>query len=212
LAGPLTLIVVVGVWVLGLVLGFSLVYLGHYPDEFRTSMGVLPAPSHEFANVLYFSFATLTTLGYGDPVPATAFTRGTATTQALLGFGLLTASVSSIVLLFPALSRMRLLAREVSHVVKAERHTAKRISDVRPEVLGRLARDVASTRIDLMHFPILIFFASSDEEASIARWTADLERMAREACGPESSPQAQPGAERARNRRRMTGCPIADVL
>jgi len=191
LAGPLSLIMVIAVWIAGLMLGFALMYLGHFPHEFRTSTGTVPPSAHEFTNVLYFSFETLITLGYGDLVPASTFTRFVATTEAVFGFGLLTASVSSIVLVFPALSRMRLLAREVGHVVKAEGVIGAGIAGIQPEVVARLARDLAMARIDLVHFPILYFFATTDAEASIARWTWELERIARESCDRRCSPQAR---------------------
>lgn len=105
-----------------------------------------------------------------------------ASTEALVGFGLLTASVSSIVLLYPALARMRLLARGVSHIVDAEKQSgiplASTDSDV---VLSSLARDVARARIDLIHFPIVYFFASNDLKARVSMWVHDLVRFASEA-------------------------------
>jgi hypothetical protein len=107
--------------------------------------------------------------------------RFTATTESLIGFGLLTASVSSIVLLYPALSRMRLLARSVSHTVAAERQTGVLTAEIGSDaVLADLARDLTYVRIDLVHFPIIYYFAPNDNRASVAWWASDLARFARE--------------------------------
>jgi len=182
LAGPLSLIMVIAVWIAGLMLGFALMYLGHFPHEFRTSTGTVPPSAHEFTNVLYFSFETLFTLGYGDLVPQWRVTRFSAATEGLVGFGLLTASVSWIVLLYPALSRMRLLARGVSHLVDAERASGIPLASTGSDVaLSSLARDVTHARVDLIHFPIVYYFAANDPRASVAMWVHELSRFAHEA-------------------------------
>jgi hypothetical protein len=97
----------------------------------------------------------------------------------LIGFGLLTASVSSVVLLYPALSRMRLLARGVAHLVAAERAIGISLLDTHSDlILANLARDVTHTRIDLMHFPVLYYFAPTEKDASVAHWMPQLVRLA----------------------------------
>jgi hypothetical protein len=107
--------------------------------------------------------------------------RFVATVEGLIGFGLLTASVSSIVLLYPALSRIRRLARGVAHIAAAERRSGLRVCDSGSDVvLAELAREVTEARIDLVHFPIVYYFATNDPEASIARWMRELARLAAE--------------------------------
>jgi hypothetical protein len=192
LAGPLTLVTVIALWVAGLVFGFALVYLNAYPRAFRTSTGSVPPASSALLSVLYFSFETLITLGYGDLVPRSWLMRFTASAEALVGFGLLTASVSSIVLLYPALSRMRLLARGVCHLVDAERTSGIALADTGSEVtLNGLARDVAHARIDLIHFPIVYYFASNDVKARVAMWVHDLVRFAHDASQPQRPPHVR---------------------
>jgi hypothetical protein len=181
LAGPLALIGVIGLWIAGLVLGFALVYTGAFPADFSTSTG-RPPTAASFITVLYFSFQTLITLGYGDLVPRAHAMQFLASVEALVGFGLLTASVSAIVLLYPALSRLRLLARAVGHLVQSERKSGIRLAEAASDVvLSGLARDVTNTRIDLMHFPIIYYFTSHDRGASLARWTGALSRIAADA-------------------------------
>jgi hypothetical protein len=186
LAGPLAVVTVIGTWVAALVVGFGLMYLPGYPSEFRTSTGTTPPDASGLASSLYFSFETLITLGYGDLVPYSPLTRIASTFEALVGFGLLTASVSSIVLLYPALSRMRLLARGASHLVHAEGSAGVAVADSKSDVvLNGFARDVTHARIDLMHFPVLYFFATNDPKASVASWLAHLVRFAGDAQTPD---------------------------
>jgi Ion channel len=181
LAGPLSIIVVILTWVIGLLLGFSLVFVGSMPTAFRTSTGGTPPADEPFISSLYFSFATLTTLGYGDIVPHDWWVRFVSTAEALIGFALLTASVSSIVLLYQGLARMRLLARTMTHLAHAESHTGVKASSLPTEgLLVELARAVSGVRVDLIHFPILYYFATADRDGSIARWTRALSGLATE--------------------------------
>jgi hypothetical protein len=48
-------------------------------------------------------------------------------------------------------------------------------------IVSSLARDVTQARIDLIHFPIVYYFASNDPAASVASWAHELARFAREA-------------------------------
>ena len=104
-AGPLSLVLVVCSWVVLLVTGFALIYWPGFPADFdfkdRPEHGILPS--------LYFSLEALTTLGLGEILPKSMPMRFMATLEALIGLGLVTACVSWTVLLYPALSRMRVL-------------------------------------------------------------------------------------------------------
>jgi hypothetical protein len=118
-------------------------------------------------------------------VPRSWIVRFVASLEGLVGFGLVTASVSSIVLIYPALSRMRLLARGVAHIVDAEQKSGTPLADLDSELtLSSLARDVTHVRIDLIHFPIVYYFASQDVSARVARWVHDLARFASDASQP----------------------------
>ncbi len=50
-----------------------------------TTSANLENTADRFPVLLYFSYVTMTTLGYGDVVPITGFTGGLATTQAITG-------------------------------------------------------------------------------------------------------------------------------
>jgi hypothetical protein len=70
------------------------------PDSFRAA-GELAAeltdPIHRRSTLVYFSFVTLTTAGYGDVVPVTALTRTLAMLEAVLGQFYLAVLVAGLV-------------------------------------------------------------------------------------------------------------------
>ncbi len=66
------------------------------PKSFK---GVRADDVHAFSDALYFSFVTLTTLGYGDITPATPFARTLCAMLAVIGQIYLTVLVASLVAL-----------------------------------------------------------------------------------------------------------------
>ncbi len=93
--------------------GFRLVAL-YFDGAF--AIGGIPAPASEFMpRVLYFSFVTLTSLGYGDISPLHPFARSLVTMEALTGQ------------LFLAILVARLVAMEIEW-----RHEQRDKRDARP--------------------------------------------------------------------------------
>jgi hypothetical protein len=189
-AGPSALVTLIGIWVALLVLGFGLIYASAFPQEFVTNTGAMPPASPRFTSAFYFSFETLITLGYGDWMPHSTWLRFLSAAEGLLGFGVLTASVSSIVLLYPALARVRELARVTAQLDAAARQTRIPVDAIDSEaLLIGLMRDVIRVRIDFLHFPVIYYFASGDQNASVARWGPTLCGIAQRAAG-DSHPAA----------------------
>jgi hypothetical protein len=101
--GPLSLLGIFAMWVLGLIVGFAMLNFA-----LRTSVHS-PEGGTSFATYLYMSGTTFFTLGYGDVTPVTALGRAMAVGESGLGFGFLAAVLSYLPVLFQAYSR-----REVS--------------------------------------------------------------------------------------------------
>lgn len=169
LAGPLSLVVVIFSWALLQAVGFALIYWAAFPSGFRLTQGGSAAAEQGFATMLYFSLQAITTLGFGDLLPNAVWLRLLVSFQALIGFALLTASVSWVVLLYPALGRLRTLARRASILAAAERETSINVVSGNAEfLLGELTLDVIRARVDLIHFPIIYYFHSDQRRASLA--------------------------------------------
>ena len=167
-AGPLALVVVILCWVFLIAAGFALIYWSSLPSEFQFSTGKNPGREAGFASALYFSLEVLTTLGLGDLTPKAGWLRMVVTFEALVGFSLLTASVSWVLLIYPALARKVTFARRVSAFVHAERESGvELIAEDAEYLLGDLVLEVIRTRVDLIHFPIIYYFHSYDDRSSL---------------------------------------------
>lgn len=102
-AAPLAMAAVIAAWASLAAIGWALLYLPHLPEGFVYESGV-PQPG-DFAEALYVSMVTLSTVGFGEIVAAHPLLRLVAAFQAVTGFGLLTATVTWILQTYPALSR-----------------------------------------------------------------------------------------------------------
>jgi hypothetical protein len=92
-----------------LLIGLTWAFLYYFtalvmPSAFN---GLSPDPDLRFLNLLYFSFVTLTTLGYGDVTPATPFARALAYLQAVTGTMYMALLVASLIGSFRDRSRKR---------------------------------------------------------------------------------------------------------
>jgi hypothetical protein len=173
LAGPLALIAVVISWALMLIVGWTFVYWPHMPDSFSLGSGV--DPSHPFVDSFYFSMATLSTVGFGDVSPGTEGLRLISPIEALLGFGLLTASISWLLAIYPVLSRRRSLAYEINLLMDSkELIQLEESGDLFSELTSRL---VAVER-DLATLPVAYYFTPTDERFALPAHMHDLLELA----------------------------------
>ncbi len=188
LAGPLSLILVIFSWALLQATGFALIYWAVFPASFQLSNGRPLPEQHDFLKALYFSIEAMTTMGFGDLIPKPDWLRLVVAFQALTGFAFLTASVSWIVLLYPALARLRTLARRTSILVDASRNTRTHIpTDNFEALMSDLALSVIRARVDFVYFPIIYYFHASHARSSLASSLPDLARFAELGSRPEAS-------------------------
>jgi hypothetical protein len=165
--GPLSLLAVIGTWTLLLALGWALILWPHI-DSFRSIAGGDPG----FVEAVYVSLLTLATLGFGDISPTEDWLRLVAPIEALLGLGLLTASISWLLTLYPALYRRRSLAYEIALLRKTERDLEIHVSELDAGAAEGIYADLTSRLVaverDLVAFPVTHYFQEADERFSLA--------------------------------------------
>jgi hypothetical protein len=198
LAGPVAFVKVIATWAALLVLGWALVFWPHMPGSFRFDTGV-DAGGSDFVHALNLSLVTLTTLGFGDITPTSGALRLIVPLEALLGFGLLSASISWLISIYPALSRRRSLAYEISLLRVAEADDNLSLDALTPDVAERLLAELTSRLVaverDLVHFPISYYFSAADPRFSLPVAAPYLLELARRGMS-----EAQPMTVRFRAR------------
>jgi Ion channel len=166
LAGPIAFIGVIVVWGSLVVVGFALIFWPHLPDSFAIGQGLDPAKQDNFLDALYLSMVNLTSLGYGDIVPTSDLLRLLGPLETLIGLGLLTASISWILLLYRVLSDYRSLSHEISLLIEAERRSETGLAGIEPSVAAGVLADLTSRvvpmRDNLVHSPIAYYFHPRD--------------------------------------------------
>lgn len=192
LAAPSAVVVIIAGWAALLTVGWALLYWPYMPENFLYSTGLAPSVNDGFIDALYVSLTNLTTLGYGDMTPTGSFLRMMAPLQALIGFVLLTASITWMLSIYPALSRSRTLAQEISLIHDAELAVGGNITKMKADsietLLQGLASQLVSVRNDLMQFSITYYFHSSDDRSGIATtlpYLAHLAEKSRNSDQPE---------------------------
>ena len=168
--GPLTILATVVVWLVLITVGWALIYLPWIPDGFSYS-GVDPDDFSPFGEAIAFSLVALTTLGLGDVVPAAPLLRVLTPLEALTGFALLSAAVSWFMQLYPALSRRRAFAIELTSLHEAGITTGlDELSDARAaSVVRSVSRSLAEVTADLVQNTEIFYFAEKDESLSAPR-------------------------------------------
>ena len=102
--GPLSLVMLLGVWATAIVAGFAMMHWG-FKTPLNAAPGIAPLSTY-----LYMSSTTFFTLGLGDVTPMGAPGRALTVVEAGMGFGFLAAVISYLpAILYQAFSR-----REVS--------------------------------------------------------------------------------------------------
>ena len=191
LTGPLAMVVVVLAWVLLILLGWALVYWPHLPGGFLFGSNLEPASRAGLLDAVYLSTVTLATLGFGDIVPAAGWLRIAVPVQALIGFALITAAVSWVLQVYPALTRRRTLAVRVSLLRRVD--TFGRVADpgsgLAAALLRDLALDLAQLRVDLIQYAETYYFRDGDADASLPAMLGvllDLSEQARRSPGVDA--------------------------
>jgi hypothetical protein len=173
-AGPSIIVSVIATWTLLLWLGWTCVYWPRMPGQFRFAAGLSAAPDWPFMDALYLSLTTLATIGYGDITPLTPAMRLAGVLEGTLGFGLLSASISWVLSLYPVLQRRRATAMHVSLLCDMGAGGVRRADAARD-----LAARLIELRTDLLQFPKSYYFHDGGTRESLPRALLRLERRSR---------------------------------
>lgn len=168
--GPIIFVSVLLTWTVLLATGWALLYWPALPDGFRFASPLDPGAHDGFDDALYLSVVTLSTLGYGDVTPTAGWLRVAAPLEALVGFALLTAGISSVLSLYPVLARRRALAHRVAIARKAAAasHSALPLSPREAaRWLAQATDDLALVHAELLQNPMTYYFHDPGEPLAL---------------------------------------------
>ncbi|HEY0173132.1 MAG TPA: potassium channel family protein [Pyrinomonadaceae bacterium] len=110
--GPLLLPLLILVYLVLLVLAFALVYYPHVPSGFTFAAA---RPGAGWADAIYFSGVTLTTVGYGDMSPLHTPLRFLALVEAASGLVVISLAITYMLTVYAGLERKRAVAVSLYH-------------------------------------------------------------------------------------------------
>lgn len=172
LVGPLFILLVLLAWLGLTIIGWALIYRAYLPDDaFLFSQGLAPREQYGMLDALYFSAVVQTTLGLGDITPTSNFLRIVTPVQAAAGFALLTAGITWVLGIYPALVRRQQFSEMVHAVQRALGEHGLASPDLAsgeiPSIARSLAEQLMMVRSDLLQFPITYYFHSNEPESSL---------------------------------------------
>lgn len=165
--GPLSIVVTVVIWLALLWLGYALLY-APFTDALAWSSDV-PDPPAGWAAALYLSGTSLTTLGFGDVVAASAPLRTLTVMEAAAGLGIITATLGYLPAIYTIISEVRSANQRVSDLqVDRIEAAAPLLAADAPRLLDDVRRDVVNARQHFLRFPVLHYFHPPYDESVVA--------------------------------------------
>jgi Ion channel len=179
--GPLSLLLLMGFWAAMLISGFALLQYGAGAHE---QLGNEPIT---FGRLLYQSGETFFTLGYGDIVPISRFSRALSVFEAGMGFAFLGVVIGYLPVVYASFSRREIQismldarAGSPPSAVELLVRLAGKTEDKRIDqlVLDQVLRDWERWSAELLEsqisYPVLSFFRSQHSNQS---WLGALNTM-----------------------------------
>ena len=187
--GPISLVTVIFCWDCLLVGGFALIYCGMPSEGLIGPPGTMAhAVAPKYLQSLYISLGAFDTFQTFNLWAQADWLRLVIAVEGLIGISMITASVSWLVLLYPAYARSRRFGRRISSLLEAERRAQESVIRQFGAMLSLdLAQGVLQFRLDVILFPILLHFYPTDESATVNHVLPDLVRLASEAVASEQS-------------------------
>ena len=167
-AGPVAVLATVVTWILGLAVGFALIYVS-YIDGFARD-GDIGFQGPAFVRSLYVSSVALTTVGFGDVVATTNPLRLATTAEAGAGLAAITAAITYVLSLYPLVATHRSAALRVNDLglQDPDGAAAAAVAEGHGEIEA-VEADLAKLQQDLRRFPVLYYFDAHDDAENTPR-------------------------------------------
>ncbi|MFC8245895.1 ion channel [Streptomyces chartreusis] len=138
------------------------------PEAFTFSPGSSAAQEPALLDSLHLSLVTVAALGLGDIAPGESRLRLASPLEALVGFALLTATVSWVLEIYPALTRRRVLAIRLALLRDSDPALQQIDCTAGALLLNDLATEVVCVRIDFTQYAEAYYFHDGEDQSSLA--------------------------------------------
>ena len=192
--GPLSLLLLLSIWAVGLIIGFALLHLA------AGSAALVHDGSYGFLTDLYLSGSTFFTLGLGDVVPRSTVARFLVVIESGMGFAFLALVIGYLPALNQSFARREvsislLDARAGSPPTASEmlrRHSHEGGMEALRQLLHEWEKWSAEFLEGHLSYPVLAYFRSQhDNESWLAALTAILDTCALVMAGMDRSCERQ---------------------
>jgi hypothetical protein len=190
IAGPLAFVFTVSIWILLIVVGFALIYYHFLASRFIAAQGLNIHDHESFFDAINVSLGSMITLG-GDFVTNSRWLRLAMGLEAVMGFVLLSASLTWVLSIYPVLEYRRSAAHRLSLLYLAQKCERIGLASM-PEreteqLVAALALDLTKIRNDLAQFPITYYFHEVEAQSALPGALPLAWDIASRAAHPESS-------------------------
>jgi len=179
--GPLSILVLLATWALGLIFGFSLIHAAVGGSVMASGEPM------DFLLDLYLSGTTFFTLGLGDVLPRTTLDRVVAVIESGMGFGFLALIIGYLPILYQAFSRreitISLLDARAGSPPTAEEVIKRFGREENRAALTEMFREWERWSADVLEshlsYPLLVYYRSQhDNQSWLGAMTAILDTCA----------------------------------
>jgi hypothetical protein len=188
MAGPLAILAIIATWTGLIVFGCSLIYFADIQHGFAVAAGLNPAQHRNYLDAFNISLGALITLG-GDFNAHSSWVRLLMGLEALFGFGVLTASVSWLLSIYPVLETRRSLAENLFSLREAEIKTGIPVTALpapeAEEILAALASQLTTLRNEMSQFPITYYFNTGESVTALSAVMPYLRALAERAAASD---------------------------
>ncbi|GEO17233.1 ion channel [Microvirga aerophila] len=174
--GPIILVLLVGVWALGLTLGAALIMHPELGTSIRASNGETPT---DFVTAMYAGGTSMAIVGASDFTPHTSPMRLLFLFNSLIGMSVMSLTLTYLMQVYTALQRRNVLAMNIHFLSGCTGDAAELLARLGPQGqfsggytnLSELGVEMTLAKEAHHFYPVLFYFRFSDPYHSVSRST-----------------------------------------
>jgi hypothetical protein len=174
--GPVILVLLVGVWALGLTLGAALIMHPELGTSIRATNGETPT---DFVTAMYAGGSSMAIVGASDFTPHTSPTRLLFLLNSLIGVSVMSLTLTYVMQVYTALQRRNVMAMNIHYLSACTGDAAELLARLGPQGqfsagytnLSELGVEMTQAKEAHHFYPVLFYFRFSDSYHSVSRPT-----------------------------------------